>query len=92
MAIGSLQDGLYKSIEEINSQQTRLRVTGSFSALPEGILYGVQYDYVKATYPSTIKEVYTFRNGGSLGLIVAVIEITYTTASKADIDFVERTT
>ena len=56
----------------------------------EGILAGVVYDYVALGIASEV-ETYTFKSGGSGGTTVAVIVVTYTDATRADISTVERT-
>lgn len=77
-----------QSFTTVNGQQAR-RVT----AVGVGnLLEGVNYDFIKATYPTTSSETYTFRNGGSGGTITAVVTVTYTDDSKAILDSVERTT
>jgi hypothetical protein len=47
--------------------------------LEEGILAGIQYDEVQATYPTSVKEQYAYYLSSSL---VATIEVEYTTSSK----------
>ena len=54
------------------------------------LLAGIAWDYVKATYPNTTTEVYTFRTGGSGGSVVATVTVTYTDATKEDLDEVTR--
>ncbi len=49
------------------------------------------YDYVSVDYPTATTEVYTFREGGSGGVVVATVTITYTDASKSDLSTVEKT-
>lgn len=56
-----------------------------------GLLKGVVYDYVARTEPTTTQDRYTFRDGGSSGTIVAVIDVTYETTAKSEITVVERT-
>ncbi len=40
------------------------------------------YDYIAATYPDTVTEVYTYKTGGSGGTTVATVTVVYTTATK----------
>lgn len=49
------------------------------------------YDYIAATYPDSVTEVYTFKSGGSDGTTVAVITIVYTTADKDILSTVTKT-
>jgi hypothetical protein len=51
-----------------------------------GLLAGVTYDYVKATYPNPTTEIYQFKNGGAGGTLETTITITYTDATKELID------
>ena len=82
------QDKDNQSFTEVNGQQAR-RVT---SVGIGNLLEGVIYDYVKATYPTTSSETYTYRNSGSSGTVTAVISVTYTDDTKEVLDSVERTT
>ena len=47
-----------------------------------GMLSGVSYDFVAATYPDSVTEVFTFKLGGAGGTTKAVITIVYTDGSK----------
>lgn len=40
------------------------------------------HDYIAATYPTTSQEVYTYRLGGVSGIVVGVITVNYTDATK----------
>lgn len=40
------------------------------------------YDYIEATYPDTVTEIYVFKTGGSGGVTVGTITIVYTDATK----------
>lgn len=68
--------------------------TKSFDLVPVitvntgSMLDGVTYDHLKATYPSALREVYTYKSGGVSGTTEAVITIDYTTSSKKFIDAV----
>lgn len=64
--------------------ETSIRVTAA--AGYGAPLNGIKWDYVKATYPNTTTEVFTFRDGGSGGAVTRVITITYLAADKEDID------
>lgn len=56
-----------------------------------GTLVSEHFDYVAATYPDAITEVYTYKNGGASGTLVATVTIVYTNSSKANIATVTRT-
>ena len=45
-------------------------------------LDGVEFDYIQASYPNSVTEVYTYKLGGSGGTTQAVITVVYTNASK----------
>lgn len=53
-------------------------------------LVTVAYDYIKATYPDTVTEVYTFKTGGSSGTTVATVTVVYTDTTKEFIDTVTK--
>jgi DNA repair exonuclease SbcCD ATPase subunit len=40
------------------------------------------HDYIAATYPTTSQEVYTYKTGGASGIVVGVITVNYTDATK----------
>ena len=63
---------------------TSVKVTG-------GIIADLVYDYVAASYPDSITEIYTFRKGGSGGTLLATVTIVYTDSTKVDISTAERT-
>lgn len=53
------------------------------------LLQGVVFDYGSVAYPSSTTEVYTYRNGGVSGPVVAIITIIYTSASKQNLSTFE---
>lgn len=57
------------------------RTTGS-SGSGGGMLAGVTFDAVDASYPNATTEVYEFYTGGLSGTLVATITVIYTNASK----------
>ncbi len=77
-----------KFLEDANGD-TSVRVGLSAGALGS-LLQGVAWDYVEVSYPTTIKEIYTFKTGGVSGTTTAVIEITYTDSTKNFLDNVYR--
>jgi len=56
-----------------------------------GNMIDVDYDYVSVAYPTTSSEVYTFKTGGSGGVTVATITISYTDTTKEYILTVTKT-
>lgn len=56
-----------------------------------GLLAGIEWDYVKVTYPLATTEVYTFRQGGSGGTVQATVTVVYTDSTKVNLDEVTRT-
>lgn len=55
------------------------RVTGGSSG---GLLSGVEFDTITATYPNATTEVYAYRTGGVSGTINATVTVTYTDSTK----------
>lgn len=53
-------------------------------------LVSEEYDYVDVEQTSATVETYTYRTGGASGTIVAVVVITYTDATKNEVDYMER--
>lgn len=62
-------------------------VTGT---IPGGSLVTEEFDYVAASYPDTVTEVYTYKTGGSDGTTVAVVTVVYTTSTKDVLSSVTR--
>ncbi len=56
-----------------------------------GTLVPEQFDYIKATYPTTTIEVYQYYEGGSGGTLVATVTVIYVDATKDQLASVERT-
>lgn len=54
----------------------------AIDAFIQNTLVKVAYDYVEATYPVAIQEVYTFKVGGAAGTTVATVTVNYSTAQK----------
>lgn len=48
------------------------------------------YDYVSASYPDGVTEIYTFKVGGSSGATVGIITIVYTDSTKNNISTVTK--
>jgi hypothetical protein len=49
------------------------------------------FDYIGVTYPTTTREVYTYRTGGNVGTVVAVITVEYNEVEKINITSVAKT-
>lgn len=56
-----------------------------------GLLAGISYDYVSASYPSATQEIYVFKTGGSSGTTVATVTINYTDSTKDNLSSVVKT-
>lgn len=56
-----------------------------------GGLVSSTYDYIAATYPDSLTEVYVFKTGGSSGTTVNSVTVVYTDSTKANISTVART-
>lgn len=56
-----------------------------------GKLVPEKYDYITATYPDSVTEVYTYKSGGSGGTLVATVTVVYTDSTKANVSTVART-
>ena len=83
-------EAVRKSAEEIipgDKTEYRLKVRPD-----EGILAGVKYDYAQNVISPNTVETLTFKSGGASGTTVAVLVVTYTDSTRADISTVERTT
>lgn len=53
-----------------------------------GGINGIDWDYLKTTYPDSTTEVYSFYQGGSGGTLLATVTLTYLAADKRDLDTV----
>lgn len=71
MAIGSLQDGIYKAIREVDNKSTEIATKSSSI---ESLLSGISFDDIQATYPDALTSIYTYYLAGNQ---VAQIEVTY---------------
>lgn len=47
------------------------------------------YDYIEATYPTAVQEVYVYNTGGAGGTTVSTVTVNYTDATK---NFISNTT
>jgi hypothetical protein len=56
-----------------------------------GVLVPEKFDFVAATYPDTVTEVYTYKNGGASGTLIATVTLVYTNSTKANLSTVTRT-
>lgn len=48
-------------------------------------------DYIAATYPDAVTEVFTYKDGGASGTVVAVVTVVYTSSTKNDLSSVTKT-
>jgi hypothetical protein len=58
---------------------------------PGTILAGVTYDYIGASYPNAVTEVYSYKQGGSGGTLQATVTVTYTDSTKNSLVSVVKT-
>lgn len=65
-----------ENYDKISSLETRLRVSG------KGLVQGVDYDRIDATYPSDTQEVFTYK---LLAVNVQVVTVDYADATKENI-------
>jgi hypothetical protein len=72
-----------RSIESVASAGKQVQVVTSGFAIPD-------YDYIGATYPTAVQEVYVYKTGGSGGVTVATLTIDYIDSSKANISAVTK--
>lgn len=63
-----------------SSKEPVMNVAGSVSIT--GISPITEWDYISASYPDSVTEVYTYKLGGSGGDVVQVITVVYTTSAK----------
>jgi len=91
---------VYDSANQKDNEQKKFQSDGSGNVAVNvklgagalgSFLQGVEFDFILATYPSSVVEVYTYKNGGASGTTVAVLTVTYTSASKQLISTVART-
>lgn len=47
-------------------------------------------DYIGATYPDTVTEIYAFKLGGSSGTLQATVTVVYTDSTKANLSSVTK--
>ena len=76
MTLGSRTDNEAKRFRDAGLRGSKVAVVQEGDT---GLLEGVQYDEIQASYPSSTTEVYTFY---SSSVQVAEIEVVYTNASK----------
>ena len=84
----SFRDRDQAKFKETQDGETSVRVSQSDSG---NILEGLKFDYVSAAYPNNTTEIYTYRDGGSIGPIVATVTVVYTNSSKNQLLNVTRT-
>jgi len=74
-----IQQNLYD--EETNS----MRISPS-----AGQLITEAFDYIGATFPDGVTEVYTYKSGGSGGTTVATVTVVYTSSAKSSVSSVTK--
>lgn len=92
--ISALDDNSANS-NSAHKKITRTDVGSTKSALDVAIVSGVplvanvDFDYIDIQQTSSTVETYVFKSGGSGGTTVLTIVVTYTDATKSDLDTVE---
>lgn len=61
---------------------------GNWARAAKRVVGGKDYDYIDAQQTSATIDTYVYKLGGSSGTVVQTIVVTYTDASKANIDTV----
>lgn len=77
--------------KDSSGKATQARVNDSGALVLGGKLVPENYNYINASYPDSVTEVYTYKNGGASGVIMATITVIYTTSTKSLISSVART-
>lgn len=85
-ALGSLQDNQKNSYTLVSDSGTqvaqRVKVVGTISVGSGGLLDGVVFDAIVASYPDSITEVYEYKLGGTGGTLNATVTVVYTDTTK----------
>lgn len=93
--LGTLQDNQKNSYTLVNDGGTevaqRVKVIGTITAGSGGLLDGVVFDTIVASYPSVTVEVYEYKLGGVSGTLNATVTVTYTNSSKEVVSTVVKT-
>lgn len=76
MEQGTDLDGNQVLKESFNETDNALRTYNLGTLVPES------FDFVGATYPDTVTEVFTYRTGGASGTVVAIVTLVYVDATK----------
>jgi len=82
----SLKDHDIQSFVELSGSESARRVV--FSG---GTVRPANADAVTASYPSTVVEVYEYRQGGVAGTVLQTVTVTYTNSTKERVASVEWT-
>lgn len=67
-------------LEEQSANESLEDILADLSKLPG--FWIPENDYFSVAYPTTVQEVYTFKNGGVGGTTVAIVTVNYTDATK----------
>ena len=81
----NIQDRELQKFFESGDGNTTVRV-----GTVEGLLSGISYDYLSASYPDQTTEIFTYKLGGSGGTTVATVTIVYTDSTKENISTVTK--
>lgn len=72
-------------------QFVTLNTDGTLPVKPTGTLVSEKFNYIAASYPDTVTEVYSYKNGGATGTLVATVTVVYSDSTKAQIVSVAKT-
>ena len=95
-SLGSLQDNerqSYKLVSDGGSPEVaqRVAIIGSITTGSGGLLDGVVFDSIVASYPDSVTEVYEYKLGGVSGTLNATVTVIYTNSTKEFITSVVKT-
>ncbi len=82
----SAQSSITGKQEYLQSTNHRLDVNATI----DGSLVTEAFDYIAATYPDAVTEVYTYKIGGAGGITVATVTVVYTDSTKDNISTVTK--
>jgi len=88
--VESRPEVVLKGAAEYDETDDKFNFRTSVENLPGSFLTGIEFDYIAVTYPDTVTEVFTYKNGGGGGTTVATITVTYQTESKENLVSVEK--
>jgi len=73
------------------SRQLKVNEDGSIDINSLGQFIIGKFDYIGGAFPDSVTEVYTYKEGGSSGTLVATVTVVYTDANKNNISSITKT-